>query len=165
MAASFTDLPYVQATPAQRQLALERARQVLDPAYPHLSWAQWVAALDQVQPLLWLLPGPVIQPAHEGLAALASYLAPLAAAAEQAAAAGPPAAPGQLVPEPAGPSGQRKKQTYAVPLDVCEQLANVQYWCRLSITRLVIDALRQYLGRFPEARRPRPDRDPPPPSA
>lgn len=151
-------IPYIQATPAQRQQALLSARQIFDVTYPHFDRAQWVAALEQTQPPLLVLPDQPVQLTHDGLAALAFHLAPVA---EQAAATVPIAFPGQPVPKPAERS---KKQTYAVPLDVCWQLDNVHYWCRIPITRLVIAALRQYLGQYPEAQHPRPDRGliPPP---
>lgn len=150
-------LPYAAASPTQRQQALLSARHVLDGAFPHLSRAHWVAALDQVQPPLLALPDQPVHLTHDGLAALACHLAP-------APTGGDPL--GQAPPLGQSPKlAAAKKQTYAVPLDLCEQLANLSYWRRIGISQLVREALAQLLAQHPEARRPRPDRDSPTPPA
>ena len=148
-------LPYAAASPTPRQQALLSARHVLDVAFPHLSRAHWVAALDEVQPPLLTLPDQPVHLAHEGLAALAFHLATLPDGRERPASGPPPLGPPPKL-------AAAKKQTYAIPLDLCEQLANLSYWRRIGISQLVRDALAQLLDQYPESRRPRPDRDPPP---
>jgi hypothetical protein len=146
-------LPYAAASPTQRQQALLSARQVLDVAFPHLSRAHWVAALDEVQPPLLNLPDQPVHLAHEGLAALAFHLAKVPDEREQPASEPPPKL------------AAAKKQTYSIPLDLCEQLANLSHWRRIGITHLVRAALAQFLSQYSEARQPRPDRDLPTPPA
>ena len=147
-------VPYAAASSTQRQQALLSARQVLDVAFPHLSRAHWLAALDEVQPPLLALPDHPVHLTHEGLAALAGHLATIPDEGEPPAQVAPLGQPAKLAAS--------KKQTYAVPLDLCEQLANLSYWRRIGISQLVRDALAQLLSQYPEARRPRPDRAPPP---
>jgi hypothetical protein len=139
-------VPYAAASPTQRQQPLLSARHVLDVAFPHLNRAHWLAALDQVQPPLLTLPDHPVHLTHEGLAALAGHLATIPDEAAARAAAS-------------------KKQTYAVPLDLREQLANLSYWRRTGVNQLVRAALAQFLSQYPEARQLRPDRDLPPPPA
>jgi hypothetical protein len=148
---------YAAASPTQRQQALLSARHVLDVAFPHLNRAHWLAALDQVQPPLLTLPDHSVHLTHEGLAALAGHLATIPDGGEPPARAAP-------LGQPAKPAAS-KKQTYAVPLDLREQLANLSYWRRTGINQLVRAALAQFLSQYPEARQPRPDRDLPPPPA
>jgi hypothetical protein len=150
-------LPYAAASPTQRQQALLSARQVLDVAFPHLSRAHWVAALDEVQPPLLALPDQPVHLTHDGLAVLAFHLAPVPNGGDTPAGVAPLGRPRKVA--------SAKKQTYTVPLDLREQLANLSYWRRMAINQLVLDALAQLLGQYPEARRPRPDRDPPLPPA
>lgn len=151
-------LPYAAASPTQRQQALLSARHVLDVAFPHLSRAHWVAALDEMQPLLLTLPDQPVHLTHEGLAALALHLTTVTVpdGREQPSSG---AVPLGQPPKMAA----AKKQTYTIPLDLCEQLANLSYWRRIGLSQLVRDALAQLLDQYPEARRPRPDRDPLPP--
>ncbi|MGI4742716.1 MAG: hypothetical protein ACRYG7_46760 [Janthinobacterium lividum] len=152
---SLPPLPYAAASPTQRQQALLSARHVLDVVFPHLSRAHWVAALDEVRPPLLALPDQPVLLTHEGLAALTFHLAPAPPEGDPAVPqAAPLGRPGELA--------TAKKQTYAVPLDLREQLANLSYWRRIGISQLVRDALAQLLAQYPEARRPRPDRHPPP---
>jgi hypothetical protein len=159
MSTSPTPLFYAQATAAEQHQALLGARQVLDAAFPHVSPAQWAAALTQTNPALLVAePGPV-RPSHEGLAGLVYHLAtsPLPAPAAGPMATDSPAPAADLT---TGLLASRK-QTYAIPDDVRAQLANLSYWSRIPINRLVVQALRQYLAQHPAAYRPRPADDSP----
>lgn len=138
-------LLYAAASFTQRQQALLSARQVLAAAYPQLTDAEWVAALDQVQPPLLLPAEGSALLAPEGLAALVGCLA----------GTGPAASPGGRSPQPS-PAARTKKQTFDLDLAVAEQLANATYWLRRSMTELVNEALAQHLAQYPEAQRPRP---------
>lgn len=152
MPTSPTLLCYAQATAAQQHQALLGARQILDAAFPHVSPAQWAAALIQANPTLLVTESDLLRPSHEGLAGLVHHLAttPLPTA-------------GPITPDSLAPAADlatsplaNRKQTYVIPGDVCTQLANVSYWSRIPINRLVVQALRQHLAQHPAAKRPRP---------
>jgi hypothetical protein len=157
MSTSHTPLFYAQATAAEQHQALLSARQVLDAAFPQVSPTQWAAALTQANPALLVAePGPV-RPSHEGLTALVYHLATSPTQVAGPMATDSPAPAADLT---AGLLASRK-QTYAIPNDVRTQLANVSYWSRIPINRLVVQALRQYLAQHPAAHRPRPADDSP----
>jgi len=156
MSTSPTPILYAQATAAEQHQALLGARQVLDAAFPHVSPAQWAAALTQANPALLVAePGPA-RPSHEGLAGLVYHLATSPLPTAEPMATGSPAPAVNLT---AGPAS--RKQTYAIPDDVRTQLANLSYWSRIPINRLVVQALRQYLAQHPAAQRPHPADDSP----
>jgi hypothetical protein len=141
-------LSYSHASPWQRTEALRSARQVLDAAYPFLSRSQWLQALDDLQPSLCLVDDEVIVP-HASLATLVYHLETYYRPAVPRA--GVPTEPAQVVAE------QAVKQTYAIGLTLLTQLDRVNYWCRLPRSRLVNEALRHWLSRYPEAQCPIPE--------
>jgi hypothetical protein len=143
-----SSLPYSHASHWQRSEALRSARQVLDAAYPFLSRSQWLQVLDDLQPSLSLVDDEVIVP-HASLATLVYHLETYYRPAVPGA--GVPAEPTQLVAE------QAVKQTYAIGLTLLTQLDRVNYWCRLPRSRLVNEALRHWLSRYPEAQCPIPE--------
>lgn len=144
-------LPYAQASVFQRTQALNGARQVLDAAYPFLSYPQWQHALDHLQ-LPLLVTADQAGLSHDGLATLVQYLA---------ARYQTPPVPSATTSttSPAEPSATTKshKQTYSVRPEVTKQLARVSHWCRLTKSQLVNEALVQLLRQYPEADLPLPE--------
>jgi hypothetical protein len=141
-------LPYSHASPWQRSEALRSARQVLDVAYPFLSRSQWLQALDDLQPTLCLVADEVLVP-HTSLAALVYHLETHYR----------PTVPGAGVsPEPALDANESAvKQTYAIRPTLLTHLDRVNYWCRLPRSRIVNEALRHWLSRYPQAQWPIPE--------
>ena len=166
---TFSSISYSEASPQQRHLAQHSARHVLEAAYPHLSRAQWELALDHVQPLLLRQANRVVL-AHEGLAALVYHLASTNPAAPEESTQELPVLASPVTASTSQrrnlglPAAKDKKQTYAIPLGLLDQLANVSYWRRIRINHIVLDALAQWLRQYPEAQRPRPTAPPPDPA-
>ena len=67
-------LPYLQATAAQRALAVTHLRQRLGQHFPTLWSSTWSRALAEFQPDLWLT-GPAVVLAYQDLTQLAQHLA------------------------------------------------------------------------------------------
>lgn len=149
-------LPYANASAAQQHQALLCARQVLDAAYPDLTRAQWVAALAQVNPLLHLGAADQAVLPHAGLAALVYHLATRATPDHAVLAPEPDSGPA-AAPAPAKtPVLPSRKQTYVIPDEVCQQLADFSYWSRWPIYQLIVEGARQLMAKHPEFQRPRP---------
>lgn len=143
-------LAYAQASVFQRTQALNGARQVLDAAYPFLTYPQWQHALDYLQLPLQVMADQTGL-THDGLTALVQYLAaryhtsPVPGGASTSSSAAEPS------------TAKSRKQTYSVSPEVTEQLARVSHWCRIPKSRLVNEALVQLLRQYPEANLPLPE--------
>lgn len=147
-----TGLPFAQASPLLRHQALTSARQILGAAYPFVAEAQWYQAFEELHLPLYRTGDEPASLSAGGLAALVQYLE----ARYRTALTSTPTIAAAAPTAPAATTGQPTKQTYAIYPEIVAQLERVSYWCRQPRSRLVNQALTEFLSQYPEASIPVP---------